>query len=77
MSPGHSSWHLKIHKFNYICIILVCFSLEYQKEIIAFNAQSIYAIISEYMLCDIAEIIKKVNQLVNFEEAKISAPIER
>lgn len=62
---------------NLITFLLVCFSLEYQQEIITFNAQPIYAILSKYMLCDIDELTRKVNQLVDFEEAKISESVER
>lgn len=62
---------------NYIILYFFCFSLEYQKELIAFNAQPIYATLSEYMLCDKQKLLKKVNQLVDSEEAKISEPVER
>ncbi|XP_015373600.1 PREDICTED: ubinuclein-2 isoform X2 [Diuraphis noxia] len=52
-------------------------SLEYQKELITFNAQPVYATLAEYMLCDKEKLVKQVNKLVNLEEEKISEPIER
>ncbi|KAL5239599.1 hypothetical protein ACI65C_007009 [Semiaphis heraclei] len=52
-------------------------SLEYQKEIITFNAQPVYATLAEHMLCDKKKLVKQVNQLVDLEEGKISEPIER
>lgn len=52
-------------------------SLEYQKELITFNAQPIYATLAEHMLCDKEKLVKQVNLLVDAEEAKIAEPIER
>ncbi|XP_001949183.2 yemanuclein [Acyrthosiphon pisum] len=52
-------------------------SLEYQKELITFNAQPVYATLAEHMLCDKEKLVKQVNQLVDFEEEKITEPIER
>jgi len=58
-------------------LLLICFSLEYQKELITFNAQPVYATLAEHMLCDKEKLVKQVNQLVDFEEEKITEPIER
>uniref|UniRef100_A0A2H8TKA6 Ubinuclein-2 n=1 Tax=Melanaphis sacchari TaxID=742174 RepID=A0A2H8TKA6_9HEMI len=52
-------------------------SLECHKEIISFNTQPIYATLAEHMLCDKEKVIKQVNQLVEFEEEKITEPIKR
>lgn len=56
------------------CIIV---SLEYQKELLTFNAESIYETLAESMSCDIKELVKQVNQLVDLEEAKIVESIEK
>ncbi|XP_026808501.1 yemanuclein [Rhopalosiphum maidis] len=52
-------------------------SLEYQKEVISFNAQPIYATLAEHMLCNKEKLVKQVNKLVDLEEEKITEPIER
>jgi hypothetical protein len=56
---------------------LFYFSLEYQKEILPFNAQPVYALLAECMLCDKEKLVKQVNNLVDSEEAKITEPIEK
>lgn len=55
----------------------ICFSLEYHKEIISFNEQPIYATLAEHMFCDKEKLVKQINQLVDFEEEKITEPIDR
>lgn len=63
---------------NEVNVILFCFSLEYQKELIpCFNAQPIYALLAEYMFCDKEKLVKQVNNLVDSEEAKITKLIEK
>ncbi|XP_027845855.1 yemanuclein [Aphis gossypii] len=52
-------------------------SLEYHKEIISFNEQPIYATLAEHMFCDKEKLVKQINQLVDFEEEKITEPIDR
>ncbi|XP_050442472.1 ubinuclein-2 [Adelges cooleyi] len=51
---------------------LLLLSLEYQKELFPFDANSIYATLAEHMLCDKEKLVKQVIKLVDGEEAKIS-----
>ncbi|KAF0760035.1 yemanuclein [Aphis craccivora] len=52
-------------------------SLEYHKKIISFNEQPIYVKLAEHMFCDKEKLVKQINQLVDFEEEKITEPINR
>ncbi|XP_050547819.1 ubinuclein-2-like [Daktulosphaira vitifoliae] len=56
---------------------MLLLSLEYQKEIFSFNANSIYEMLAVFMVCDKEKLVKQVNKLVDAEEAKISDLIIR
>lgn len=57
--------------------VFMCFSIEYQKEVINLNEQPIYATLAELINCDKEKLVKQVDKLVDLEEAKITEPIER
>lgn len=55
----------------------MCYSLEYQKELISFDSEPIYSTLAEYMSCDKEELVNHVNKLFESEETKIIEFVER